>query len=306
MSIVLKRIVIAGFVLFSIAGFAQKKTKGVAEKRLATRGKTELGVAKSLLWKISGNGLKEASYLYGTIHITCDATLDQVTKDALDKTKQLYLELDMDDPSLQTAMLSGMMMTGGKKMSEFISAEDFKILDEYMVEKTGISATLMNTMKPFVITTLFFPTLIDCKTQSVEESLMAITKDQNEPIYGLETAADQFAAFDSVPYEEQMEELMKSVKDKFASDKVEMTKMYELYKNKDILALFEMTKESDSKMSNNQEEMLDNRNSNWIAAIESASKDKPTFFGVGAAHLAGEKGVISLLRKKGYKLEAMQ
>lgn len=33
--------------------------------------------SKSLLWKISENGLSKPSYIYGTIHITCDATLPQ-------------------------------------------------------------------------------------------------------------------------------------------------------------------------------------------------------------------------------------
>ena len=56
----------------------------------------------SLLWKISGNGLSAPSYLYGTIHITCDATLDAATRSAMDKTQQLYLELDMDDESMMT------------------------------------------------------------------------------------------------------------------------------------------------------------------------------------------------------------
>ena len=69
---------------------------------------------KSLLWKISGNELKEPSYLYGTIHITCDATLDKPTLNALEKTSQLYLELDMDDTGLQMAMMQGMMMKDGK------------------------------------------------------------------------------------------------------------------------------------------------------------------------------------------------
>ena len=45
---------------------------------------------KSLLWKISGNGLKQDSYLYGTIHITCDATLDENTLKALKATEQLF------------------------------------------------------------------------------------------------------------------------------------------------------------------------------------------------------------------------
>ena len=59
---------------------------------------------KSLLWKISGNGLKHDSYLFGTIHITCDATLDDNTLSALENTKQLYLELDMDEKSMQMQM----------------------------------------------------------------------------------------------------------------------------------------------------------------------------------------------------------
>ena len=67
----------------------------------------------SLLWKISGNGLKQPSYLFGTIHITCDATLDQNVLDAMDATSQLYLELDMDNPGLLMEMMGGMMMKDG-------------------------------------------------------------------------------------------------------------------------------------------------------------------------------------------------
>ena len=65
---------------------------------------------KSLLWKISGNGLKQDSYLYGTIHITCDATLDENTLKALKATEQLFLELDMDEKSMQMQMMKYMMM----------------------------------------------------------------------------------------------------------------------------------------------------------------------------------------------------
>ncbi|RZN80976.1 MAG: TraB/GumN family protein, partial [Winogradskyella sp.] len=50
----------------------------------------------STLWKITGNGLEQPSYLFGTIHITCNATLDDDVKKALDETSQVVLELDMD------------------------------------------------------------------------------------------------------------------------------------------------------------------------------------------------------------------
>ncbi len=86
---------------------------------------------KSLLWKISGNGLKQDSYLFGTIHITCDANLDANTIKALGATEQLYLELDMDDKSMQMQMMKHMMMKDGAKLSTLLNADDFKIVDEF-------------------------------------------------------------------------------------------------------------------------------------------------------------------------------
>ena len=68
---------------------------------------------KSLLWKVSGNGLQKPSYLFGTIHATCDASLDESTLKALQETNQLYLELDMDDKSMQLQMLKYMKMNDG-------------------------------------------------------------------------------------------------------------------------------------------------------------------------------------------------
>ncbi len=54
-----------------------------------------------------------------------------------------------------------------------------------------------------------------------------------------------------------------------------------------------------------ENDLIVQRNKNWIPVIEETTKLKPTFFAVGAAHLAGEEGVIKLLRKKGYKVEAV-
>ena len=90
-------------------------------------------------------------------------------------------------------------------------------------------------------------------------------------------------------------------------DKVELTKMMEIYKSKDIEGMLKMMDDSDNKItSENQDVLLNNRNKNWIPIIIKTIKDKPTFFGVGAGHLAGEEGVIKLLRKQGYKVEAVK
>ena len=262
---------------------------------------------KSLLWKISGNGLNKPSYLFGTIHLTCDTSLDANTLNALEATEQLYLELDMDDKSIQMQMMKLMMMKDGAKLSTLLSPEDFKILDEFMKKNLNMSAKLFDSFKPFMISSMLFPKMLDCKSKSVESELMKITKEQNEEIFGLEKAEDQMKVFDEISYQDQAEELLKTVKDNLEKDKKEFQEMITIYQNKDIEGMLKMMNDSDNKItSENQDILLNNRNKNWIPIMVKIMKDKPTFFGVGAGHLAGEEGVIKLLRKKGYKVEAIQ
>ncbi|HEX8562196.1 MAG TPA: TraB/GumN family protein [Flavobacterium sp.] len=260
----------------------------------------------ALLWQISGNGLKEPSYIYGTIHLTCDATLDTPTKAALDNTQQLYLELDMDDPTMMTSMMMGMMMKDGQRMSALSSAEDFALVDAYLMDKLGLSAKLVDNVKPAMVSTMLLPGLMPCALQSVEEELMRMVKQQNEEVLGLETVNDQLAVFDAIPYQVQMDELVESVKDKFAGDKAELDKMYKIYAEKDIIAMHNMMGTSNNDITAKyQDQLLYDRNAKWIPKIESIAKQKPTFFGVGAGHLAGPKGVLELLRKRGFKVEAV-
>ncbi len=260
-----------------------------------------------LLWKISGNGLAKPSYLFGTIHITCDATLDKNVLAALDNTSQLYLELDMDDPAMQTQMLGSIMMKDGKTMKSLASEADYKMVDEFLVKNTGISATLVNNFKPTMVTMMLYPKMMDCPMQSIEEELMKITKAQNEQTYGLETITEQMAALDAIPYEDQMQDLIDMAKGNMAKEKAEFVKLMEVYKANDLAKIEALMNDPKNKMmSAHTNVLLDNRNKNWIPKIEETAKKTPTFFGVGAAHLAGSNGVIALLRKKGYKVEAVK
>ncbi len=262
---------------------------------------------KALLWKISGNGLTESSYLFGTIHATCDATLDAETLKALDETKQLYLEIDMDDPTMQMKMMQGIMMKDGVTISSMVSEKDFVIIDEFLQKNIGMSAKMINTFKPFMLNSMLLPKLLDCEFQSVEMELMKVTQNQNEEIYGLETIDDQLQIFDNIPYQEQVDELLKTAQSDLSKEKGEMKKLMEVYESKDIEKMLVVMEESENKISaDNKDVLLINRNKNWIPVIENVIKTTSTFFGVGAAHLAGDEGVIKLLRKQGYTVEAVK
>lgn len=260
----------------------------------------------TLLWKISGNGLKEASYLYGTIHITCDDKLPPKAVKAMNETKQLYLELDMDDPALQQSMMGGMMMKEGKTLTSLSSAEDFAVVDDFLKKQLGYSAQMFNTIKPFMISAMLYPKMIDCEMKSIEGSLMTLSKEQNEEILGLETVQEQLAVFDAIPYDIQMNELVKTAKSNLDNDKTEMDLMLKTYKSEDINAMVNLMKESENEITSKFEEvLLTDRNKKWIPKIEAIAKEKPTFFGVGAGHLGGENGVIMLLKKAGYTVQPM-
>ncbi|TBV26921.1 TraB/GumN family protein [Meridianimaribacter sp. CL38] len=260
---------------------------------------------KSLLWEISGNGLEQPSYLYGTIHMTCDASLDANIKKALDDTSLLVLEVDMDDPSMAMKMANDIYMKDGKTLKDLVSAEDYTILSDFLKTQTGMPAEMIGNIKPFFITAMMYPKLLDCAAvQSFENELMKIAHEQEEEVLGLETVEEQMAVFDQIPYKDQAQDLLRSAKDNMSFDKAAFQKMMEIYVEKDIEGLAKLMEE-DVNLTNTKHKdvILDNRNKNWIAKIEDFAKQQPTFFGVGAGHLPGENGVIKLLQKKGYTVK---
>lgn len=132
---------------------------------------------------------------------------------------------------------------------------------------------------------------------------MKVTHQQNEDVFGLETIEDQMQVFEDIPYEDQIKDLLRTAKDNLAYDKATFKKLMEVYEKEDINAMNDlMYDENYVTVAQHQDKLLDNRNKKWIKKIEIFAKDQPTFFGVGAGHLAGENGVISLLRKAGYKV----
>jgi len=260
----------------------------------------------STLWKITGNDLEEASYLFGTIHVTCDATLSDEVKNALNQTSQLVLEIDMDDPEMQSKMMSKILMKEGKTLKDFVNDQEYAKIDSLLIKNTGMSVKMMERMKPFFISSSFLANLIDCPMQSFELELMKVAKSQNEEIKGLETIEDQLEVFDIIPYEDQIKDLLEIAKDNLASEKEKIKSLTEVYNNQDISRLFQIMTQADGKTPQHMDILLDNRNKKWISNIEDFAKKQPTFFGVGAAHLPGENGVIKLLRKAGFTVTAVK
>jgi uncharacterized protein YbaP (TraB family) len=261
----------------------------------------------STLWKIEGNGLDKASYLFGTIHITCDATIENDVMKALDETTQVVLEIDMDDPEMQTKMMKGMHMKDGKTLKDFVSDEDYQIIDSLFIKNIGMSIKLMDNVKPMLMVAALYPKMIDCSMQSFESELITIAKEQEEEINGLETLEEQIQVFEDIPYQDQVDDLLRMAKDNLVETKKSFVKMLNIYGDENITAMLEMMDDDEnSSVAKYQDLLLDNRNKNWISKIGDYAKEQATFFGVGAGHLAGKNGVINLLRAQGYTVTAVR
>ncbi|MDE6062759.1 MAG: TraB/GumN family protein [Duncaniella sp.] len=54
------------------------------------------------------------------------------------------------------------------------------------------------------------------------------------------------------------------------------------------------------------ERMLNKRNANWVRMMAGLLPTASILIAVGAGHLPGEKGLISLLRKEGYTVKPVE
>jgi uncharacterized protein len=262
---------------------------------------------KSLLWRVSGNGLVQPSYVYGTIHLICpqDYFVTDSTKAAVENAQKVYLELDMDDPKMMSKMQSKMLMNDNKKLKDLISEADYKLLNDYFKQKMGMSVEMMGRMKPFVMMSALYMPMLNCQPKSYETEFVNIATKNKKEVLGLETVESQMEIFDKIPYEKQAAMVLDMVKKGDASKK-EFDAMIALYKAQNIKKLYKMMDDSDTDFNGYEDLMLYNRNAAWIPVMEAAMKTQRTFFGVGAAHLGGQQGVLKLLKKKGYKVTAVK
>lgn len=262
-------------------------------------GKAQNKDGNSLLWKVEGKGIKP-SYLMGTIHMLPKEDFqlnDKVTK-AFGNSEQIVLELDMDDPALQQKMLKHIMMTDGKTLKDYMTEDEYQLLDKKLTESFGQGLAVMGTMKPIALTSLITMSVMGEQPASFEMTFIAMAKEQNKELYGLETVAEQMQVFEEISYEDQLDDIVEMIQDMEATTAY-FDRLVASYKAEN---LEEIMKQMDEYMDDEEQQalMLDNRNENWIPKIGELAASKSTFFGVGAAHLPGEKGVINLLKEAGY------
>jgi uncharacterized protein YbaP (TraB family) len=295
------------FLMLMASAQAPKNNKAKAtpaKKTSAVTKKQPVSSEKTLLWQISGNGLKKPSYIFGTMHLLCedDARLSPNLKKAIADADQIYFEIDLDDMNEMMSTLKFIRMNDNVKLSDLLSKEEYDRIKKYFNDHPSlIPFSMMERIKPFMLTSLLGGFSCE-KTDGMEMSIMAEAKKTNKEIKGLETTEYQAGLFDSIPYAQQAKELLNYVdsSEKYSKSTEELV---EVYKKQDLKKIEELTTKSEGGMDQYLDLLVYNRNQRWMQALNMILRDKSSLIAVGAGHLPGDKGMLSLLKKAGFTVK---
>ena len=275
---------------------------------VTSQSKKPAPLQNTLLWEISGNGLKSPSYLFGTMHLLCaeDAGLSINLKKAIRESERIYFEIDMDDMKQMMGALKYIRMNDNVKLSDLLTEQEYTRIREYFEKhKAIIPFSMMERFKPYMLTSLISETGMGCeKTNGMEMSIMQEAGKYDKEILGLETAEYQASIFDSIPYAKQAKELLNYIDsiDRYKDNTQELIKVY---REQDLQKMQDMTA-NESGIGEYLDLLVYNRNRNWMEKLKTILKEKPTLIAVGAGNLPGEFGMIQLLRNAGFTVKPLK
>jgi len=276
--------------------------------------------AQSLLWKVSGNGLKNPSYLFGTHHLAPLSILDKINgfKTAFDASTQVVGEINMKEaqsPEGAKKIQEKMFITNDTTAQILFSEKEQATINSFLKTNLGFDLTQAPKIKPAFINTIvavvFASKSLSYNPKEQLDGYFQTKGEENgKKIIALETLEFQRdLLYDSQSLQRQARLLVCSLSDttKIIKETKELTEAYYSF---NINKMFDLSLQKEGTscdpIPGERDAMFDNRNKDWAAKLPGIMKEAPTFIAVGALHLPGENGLISLLKKQGYKVEPVK
>ncbi len=266
-----------------------------------------------IFWKVSGKGLKQPSYLFGTYHLINHGILDKQPNvvDAFNKAKTVVVETVIDSSKLMEANMLAMM--ADDKVSNYLSEEDAKLTSDLLTQYMGVGLEQLDMLKPNALSTtlsimmlmeVLGDTLATIPGEKLDLYFAQQAKLRKKQLVPLEDMIDQVKMlYDGQPIEEQAKNLAAMVQDPEEIKSLSQDLAF-LYMEGDLVKMQNFYKEWESKYGS-MEYLLKGRNLAWMEVLPDLFKKNSTFVAVGALHLPGEFGLITLLRNAGYTVEAV-
>jgi uncharacterized protein YbaP (TraB family) len=274
-----------------------------------------------LLWKISGNGLEQPSYLLGTFHILSYTFLDSIPGlyEAFKTANQFVCETNSSSLD-KSKYLSDIMMPKDTTYKDLLSAEDLLLLDSVLVRYFKVNSEQMN-ISPFYLTVFITmgsieglqvyrnpENLMDIYLNKVatENKYTVIELDEEDLMsrilspYSLKKQADGLMSYIKYPIMREIQEKMKVAY--LQQDLIRTTQIYNHLK--EVLNAMNVNELDSTQPMDDY--FLDGRNKIWMEKLPSIIQKAPSFIAVGALHLVRESGLINQLQKMGYTVEPVK
>jgi uncharacterized protein YbaP (TraB family) len=270
----------------------------------------QMPFGKGLLWKIERHGVAP-SHVFGTIHSTDKRVrkLPKPVNKVVRAAKSLILEIARtDDMPVRMARL--MMLRDGRRLEEILGTDLFKGFAK-VAGRYGLPANLLQRIKPWAaLMTISLPPKEKTRQAAgrlpLDLALGARAQKRRIPVFGLETVEEQLNLFDGLPEADQISLLRSAIRD---HDKVGpmFERMIKTYLERDLEGL--MTWSIDQTAGGNKRHreifeirFLERRNRVMVDRMQPRLKAGGALVAVGAAHLPGKTGVLSLLAQEGYSI----
>ncbi|EJM99824.1 TraB/GumN family protein [Phyllobacterium sp. YR531] len=271
-----------------------------------------------LLWKIEKPGAKP-SWLYGTMHLTDPRVLklSDAAEQAYSSADTVVIETDeiLDPKGLFKVMAESpelMMFSDGTTLEKIIPADKLDAVKAALSER-GISLGSINKMQPWMLTSMLALPACELarKNQGIaflDIKLAQDAKDKGKQIAGLETIRDQLGAMAALPVKFHIDGVIEML-----ALGPKMPDIFEtmtvLYTQGDVGMIFPLMKSispdaTGQNYAEFEERMVNARNRTMAKNAEPIIAKGNAFIAVGALHLPGDQGLVSLLKKQNYTVTA--
>ena len=253
-------------------------------------------------------------YLFGTFH-ALDGKRDWFNDEvraAFDASQEVVLEIiTPDDPAeMRPALLRhALTAPGTPTLSSKLTPAGRTRLAAALV-KNKMPPGSLDRFRPFfasvTLASLQFGEMGMGAEQGAEAVIKRAMKGGTKQLGAVETIDEQFALLNALPEPEQLRILESTLKDDGAMAK-EITSMLDAWNRGDAKAVAKAIQQSDKDSPSLYKLMFTERNARWAQWVD-RRLDRPgtIFMAVGAGHLAGDRSLVTLLKRDGHRVSRVQ
>jgi uncharacterized protein YbaP (TraB family) len=268
--------------------------------------------AHPALWAVTDSDT--TIYLFGTIHLLPEHYQWRTPKfdKAVEGSQQLVVETIVDEKNPQKIMgvLASIGFARGLPPLADRLPQDKRPALEAAIAKSGVPRPYFDQMKTWTAAFLLLGNQFRDMGLKGQEGVEAVLRNaftqEGKPVGELETNAQQFGFFDTLPQNAQLALLLGAI-DQPQDMNAEFAGMLDAWARGDVKAIARTFDKDLGKSPELEQALIARRNANWSKWIEQRmAKPGAILIAVGAGHLAGEQSVIALLKRDGYRVRRLQ